>query len=150
MGIEYQYEPEGFDLGDGIFYLPDFYLPKTDTWIEVKGKALIEKEREKIERFCRSKCDFANGGSKFRLLRGQIPNNLISLKAESTNIIGIPCFIYASPKEIANALGSKTQNNGALIYAAWVPDCTTETMYDALSKARQARFEHGETPKIRR
>ena len=25
-GIEYQYEPEGFILEDGSWYLPDFYL----------------------------------------------------------------------------------------------------------------------------
>lgn len=41
MGIEYQYEPEGFeiDLNDGekIFYLPDFYLPNEGCYVEVKG-----------------------------------------------------------------------------------------------------------------
>ena len=26
-GIKYEYEPEGFDLGGGCLYLPDFYLP---------------------------------------------------------------------------------------------------------------------------
>ena len=36
-GIEYKYEVEGFKNDDGICYLPDFYLPKTETWVEVKG-----------------------------------------------------------------------------------------------------------------
>lgn len=36
MGIEWKYEPEGFIAGD-VPYLPDFYLPATDTWVEVKG-----------------------------------------------------------------------------------------------------------------
>lgn len=36
-GIPYEYEPEGFMLGDGIQYLPDFYLPTIDVWFEVKG-----------------------------------------------------------------------------------------------------------------
>lgn len=39
-GIEYQYESEGFKIrcfGKTIFYLPDFFLPKTKTWVEVKG-----------------------------------------------------------------------------------------------------------------
>lgn len=37
LGIEYQYEPEGFDLGDGLWYLPDFYIPTWDTFVEIKG-----------------------------------------------------------------------------------------------------------------
>lgn len=36
LGIEYQYEPEGFDL-DGVWYLPDFYIPSADIFIEIKG-----------------------------------------------------------------------------------------------------------------
>lgn len=36
IGIQYQYEPEGFDLGDLGWYLPDFYLPEVDAWIEIK------------------------------------------------------------------------------------------------------------------
>jgi len=35
VGIEYRYEPEGFDI-DGIWYLPDFYLPKHSCWVEIK------------------------------------------------------------------------------------------------------------------
>lgn len=41
LGIEYQYEPEGFDLGDGLWYLPDFWLPKQGSWIEIKPNHLI-------------------------------------------------------------------------------------------------------------
>ncbi len=37
LEISYQYEPEGFDL-DGVWYLPDFYLPEYDYWIEIKPK----------------------------------------------------------------------------------------------------------------
>jgi hypothetical protein len=39
LGLEWDYEKEGFDLGDGLYYLPDFYLPDLagrKTWIEVK------------------------------------------------------------------------------------------------------------------
>ncbi len=31
MGIDYDYEPEGYDLGDAGWYLPDFWLPIKDT-----------------------------------------------------------------------------------------------------------------------
>lgn len=40
LEIEYQYEPEGFELKDGSRYLPDFYLPKvlkgSGCWVEIK------------------------------------------------------------------------------------------------------------------
>ncbi|MGZ4881509.1 MAG: hypothetical protein ACXV7G_10670 [Halobacteriota archaeon] len=37
LGIPYEYEPEGFVLGEEKFtYLPDFYLPEQDCFIEVK------------------------------------------------------------------------------------------------------------------
>lgn len=35
-GITYEYEPEGFELEDGTRYLPDFYLPDDDVYVEVK------------------------------------------------------------------------------------------------------------------
>lgn len=34
--IKWLYEPKTFDLGDTT-YTPDFYLPKNDTYIEIKG-----------------------------------------------------------------------------------------------------------------
>lgn len=34
--IKYEYEPEGFILRDGTKYLPDFYLPQMDIYVEVK------------------------------------------------------------------------------------------------------------------
>lgn len=38
LGIEYEYEPEGYDLGECGYYLPDFYVktPEGDFWLEVK------------------------------------------------------------------------------------------------------------------
>lgn len=38
LGIPYEYEPEGFELGNGARYLPDFYLTGLGYWFEVKGK----------------------------------------------------------------------------------------------------------------
>lgn len=35
-GIKYLYEPKRFYLGS-VTYLPDFYLPETDEYIEIKG-----------------------------------------------------------------------------------------------------------------
>jgi len=42
LGIKYEYEKEGYEIEDFCssktwYYLPDFYLPETKTWVEVKG-----------------------------------------------------------------------------------------------------------------
>ena len=49
LGVRYEYEPEGFELDDGTWYLPDFLLhdvitryaqgdERTDIYVEVKGE----------------------------------------------------------------------------------------------------------------
>jgi len=38
MKIVWEYEKEGFDLGREGWYLPDFWLPKQDMWLEIKPK----------------------------------------------------------------------------------------------------------------
>lgn len=49
MGLDYVYEEEGYEINGGIYYLPDFYVPKLDSHIEVKAntayglKEVIEK-----------------------------------------------------------------------------------------------------------
>jgi len=51
--IKYEFEPETFffPVKTGTkAYIPDFYIPSTDTWIEVKGY-LDDKSRIKIKRF---------------------------------------------------------------------------------------------------
>lgn len=50
LGIKYQYEAEGFELG-GVRYLPDFLLPEQQCWIEIKGQELTEQEWEKCLQF---------------------------------------------------------------------------------------------------
>lgn len=47
-GIKFYYEPEGINIRGSINYLPDFYLPDSDTWFEAKG-VLDDVSTEKIE-----------------------------------------------------------------------------------------------------
>lgn len=55
-GVEYEYEPEGYDLGSGLTYLPDFLLHGVDgrgdgdLYVEVKGQ-MTDADAEKINRF---------------------------------------------------------------------------------------------------
>jgi hypothetical protein len=50
LGIKWEYEKEGFTNGSD-YYLPDFYLPDTKTWVEVKGDPdALKRDNEKMWR----------------------------------------------------------------------------------------------------
>jgi hypothetical protein len=41
LGLEWYYELEGYDLGGGLYYLPDFYLPELKCWVEIKSPTAV-------------------------------------------------------------------------------------------------------------
>lgn len=58
LGVEWDYEPEGFDLGELGCYLPDFFLHGNShygPYVEVKGIKPTGKEIEKLCTLCRNK-----------------------------------------------------------------------------------------------
>lgn len=46
LGIPYEYEKEGYNL-EGTWYLPDFWLPQQDCWVEIKGQEPTSEEWKK-------------------------------------------------------------------------------------------------------
>ncbi len=40
----WDYEPEGFDLAVGFYYLPDFKLPEMELWVEVKSEKPLSRD----------------------------------------------------------------------------------------------------------
>lgn len=40
--IKYEYEPEGFEFGDGDKYLPDFFLPDFEMFVEIKNASAFK------------------------------------------------------------------------------------------------------------
>ena len=50
--IRFEYEPRRIQLAPDTVYIPDFHLPDTDTWVEVKGYATEtwQRKRERFER----------------------------------------------------------------------------------------------------
>lgn len=48
LGIQYEYEKQGYALSNGAFYLPDFWLPSQGCFVEIKGQHLTTTERENI------------------------------------------------------------------------------------------------------
>ena len=64
-GVSWEYEAQGYNLGDGVLYLPDFllhavvfnhagYSRGNDLYVEVKGK-MTQADAEKIKRFAEEK-----------------------------------------------------------------------------------------------
>lgn len=41
IGITWEYEPEGYKLRNGVWYLPDFYLHQLDTFVEIKPMPVL-------------------------------------------------------------------------------------------------------------
>lgn len=63
MGIEWEYEKEGYELEGGVRYLPDFWLPKQEVFVEIKGIAPTAEE-------C-NKCYLLSKQSGFKVLMFQ-------------------------------------------------------------------------------
>lgn len=49
LSIPFIYEPDGFEFKDGTRYLPDFYLPKQDFYVEIKPSEPSDFETRKCE-----------------------------------------------------------------------------------------------------
>lgn len=44
LGLDWQYESEGYEIATGVWYLPDFYIKDFDCFIEIKGEEPSQKE----------------------------------------------------------------------------------------------------------
>ncbi len=53
LGIRWEYEKEGFALGDAGWYLPDFWLPDYEYWIEIKGAQITKPDQRKVAALAR-------------------------------------------------------------------------------------------------
>lgn len=146
-GIKYQYEPEGFELDDGTYYLPDFYLPDVGgrahggLWVEVKG-VMTETDRHKVDLFSKA------GSAHSVLVVGEIPSGSYTLRqdvgslddgywnCETVDGDFYPIEFY---READGSIGIWGVDN--------VDDFSGFDWFeDKYIKARQARFEHGEKP----
>jgi hypothetical protein len=77
LKVKYQYEPQGFELGDGIRYLPDFYLPEHKLYVEVKANyRAAEKAKDKLRKFAKH---IKESGEFFTVLF-DVPNYEVCIK----------------------------------------------------------------------
>lgn len=135
LPTRWEYEPQGYDLGEHGWYLPDFYLPdiRDGIFVEVKPSD-VTLPVEDIYRF------FA-----------------LSIDAEKTVLVvqGVPSdaayegvdhldpnwkhgeFRFTVTEEFGVSLSLVTRHGPT----------DDMTPHHAIEAARSARFEHGETPK---
>lgn len=60
LGVQWEYEPEGFDLGAVGWYLPDFRISSggvSVVWVEVKGQYPTADEHQRLATLCSAKSE---------------------------------------------------------------------------------------------
>lgn len=166
-GVRWEYEPEGYDLGDGIYYLPDFLLHGVDgrdggdLYVEVKGN-MTPADAEKILRFVEGGGREGKYG-KYKnatLVVGNIPEGETADEIDwyvSDHAYHGPApylfnFETIDGDHFAAHPGINKDGKFELFgddssYLCDQDQVATERAYRL---ARQARFEHGEKPHIRR
>jgi hypothetical protein len=158
VGIEWEYEPEGFDLGDAGWYLPDFKVYSYDEqgnkfamWIEVKGGNPEPKEINKCEKL------YQGQSLAVALVKGLPFENPCMLWAEDTCDSGAgdwegDAVIFWEKGQLVIGCNDPRTDRDRSIYMSSgcfenpVKASTYMELYVS-QKARSARFEHGETPK---
>ena len=170
MGIKYDYEKEGYDLGRGLLYLPDFWLPDLRSWVEIKPNEPSEIESEKCELLSRQ------GNHNVLMLIGSIPSPQDEITTLRPLSSGTRYIRYDSA--MTGALHSHIAiyfGGGGFDYPYFWCQCpichrvsaefmgatericncidgdkgycvATNSLLSAYESARTARFEHGEIP----
>lgn len=83
LGVQYEYEPEGFEMDSGERYLPDFYLSTEEMYVEVKPE-----RRGAAEEIYKALQFVKRGGIERLLILPDIPFS------DDCNIWWFPCFFY--------------------------------------------------------
>lgn len=160
LGVEWQYEPEGYDLGEAGFYLPDFFLPSIQggLWVEIKPTKPTKAEDEKLEALVEQtgymgtfRVGDPGGNVKVAEWRGDNDNawmyELIELDGCQQITSDGPYIFCVCP--LCGKIGFEFDGRGARVCGH--PDSGDKSytgddwrIKNAVIAARSARFEHGE------
>lgn len=179
LGVEYEYEPEGFELPSGKRYLPDFRVKcygtrgnrdavPFDLYIEVKGR-MTQKDADKVLEFVGMRevpavnpddsifCCFEIPENP-TLIVGNIPREGCSSDSYSVGAydpmdgIGIYPFNYETIDGDHFAAYPAAHRGKFYLWGDdgnYINGDDIPSVESAYRIARQARFEHGETPSRR-
>lgn len=157
LEIEWVYEPEGYVLNNGKYYLPDFLLPDIrpgvyfnhyeSLYIEVKGTS--SKSDKPVE--------FGSSSTPIALLEGEIPYSELEANMRlDGDRYEIFTDVWDGSYLFCECIKCGTIGFEFLGLAERLPcSCpkgnikygyNTDRLMYAYKMARQARFEHGETP----
>lgn len=174
LGVEYEYEPEGFELGGGIRYLPDFRLKcygtrgdcgddPFDLYVEVKGR-MTEYDAAKIKKFVGleqlQNADWYSRSKYPVLVVGDIPKvrdesdvgeSYVFHSYEGMDDTGILPFNYETIDGDVFAAYPAVQKGKFFLYGDdgnYQHGADEARLVKAYKAARMARFEYGETPRV--
>lgn len=168
LHIKYEYEPEGYKLSDGTCYLPDFYLPESDTYVEIKG-VMTEADQHKVEQFIKdSGKAMVIGYSDFEFQACDKWWDGTYTLADRSSSVFVKCRVCGKYYFMSWGEGSWEcrccgAHDGTHHYVGQLEGDGDKFLYskygqcykggednklamEAVEVARQARFEHGESP----
>jgi hypothetical protein len=164
LGVRWEYEPQGFDLGPYLGkYLPDFWMPDQDCWIEIKGSFDSGAHEELCESKMRALCEGTKKGGY--LFVGNPWENDEGMGCDPMPCVGEAFIVieWNGEIDIGQDFGHQWCDCG-ICGAAGIEygmrndslcNCDPGDKYhrthpnrmlNALVAARSARFEHGENP----
>lgn len=172
IGVAWEYEPEGIVLSDESQYLPDFYLSDFHCYFEVKRKSIkgTAEEEKAIWKISNGQDTDTWAGI---IAFGDLMDDDLYIFCQETDDGGGGCYddpvtIGLHPetfKPYLFAYNDRRERSFMTTFGEsmeYIPMVTSEygkysykdfvrgRIYEARKLARQARFEHGETPKVRR
>lgn len=165
LRIPYEYEKEGF-MVDGKPYLPDFYLPRQDVWVEVKPNETHKAYEgfDTVQEFFKSsgfRCLLLIGppGSSADVLWWQLKENnalfikgCFSLGFDKFKRECCLWFFSVSLDETGKYRQLEMHDLEPVDFkakrSALYPRLNHHRLLKAYEEARSARFEHRETPAI--
>lgn len=154
LGIPWEYEKEGYDLGEAGYYLPDFWLPEQGIWIEIKPATYSESgEIEWPDSSKQRALEEATGIQVVTLCGTPGLAELYEPYRPYEGFIMGDFSYYWCECPGCGALGIQFDGRSARNHHH--PDCTADTgdkgynrdsprLLAAYTAARSARFEHGQ------
>lgn len=153
MNIKYEYELEGYKLPSGAGYLPDFFLPELELFVEVKPTTNIPiRELRKLVEFAQA------DDNKLLLIVGTPTNEeMFIVDRRSAPLDELDSSESFSDDELATMFVDALTEWGNVSFGIspfsthWtisyktLPPPTQQTVRAALLAAKQSRFEHGES-----
>lgn len=146
LGIKWEYEVEGFDLGADGWYLPDFWLPDFGFYVEIKPMTMQREKRHKYEKFCKLHRIVLIEGTPWEYQTYDFGDGYVSECADSgmwgrcptcrSARFGFRCAGEFNGSSCDCRPSSESFNCDPL---------TDVYMQSAIEAAKSARFEHGRT-----